>query len=89
MAGFGGSVDRIEFADKAKNQAVEFANAHGHVGVGVERRFRKFSVGLELRAIGMKRDDEAHDGPAYVGQDAQLPRESEGAQLSLTGTYYF
>jgi hypothetical protein len=90
-AGFGGGREDVSApAGKAMQPAAAaFAHAHAYVGVGLERRFRRWGLGGELRAVGLARDPDELDGPAFAGADVPVPEESSGAQLRLAATYFF
>jgi len=73
------------------NQApVGYGSAH--LGLGLERRFRRLGISAELRMIGM---GEAKDEEAQPAAASRMePRSDEergisGGQVSLAATYYF
>jgi hypothetical protein len=90
LAGLGGTTDEVTYRKVDGNMATEtFEQAHVHFGVGVERRCGRLGLGVELRAIGLARDDEQADGVRYEGMDGPVPQASSGSQLNFTATYYF
>lgn len=93
LAGFGGGRDDIRFLefvdDKPMRGEVSFSHGMFQLGGGVERRFRKFGVGIELRLLGMTRNDDDLDGPAFEGMDEPAPREESGGRFNLYANYYF
>jgi hypothetical protein len=79
-----------QIVDKNSEESLAtLAEAEFHLGAGVERRWHRFSVGAELQLVGTRRDDEAHDGPAFVGTDRPVPPASGGAMFNLKGAYHF
>jgi hypothetical protein len=90
LAGLGGSEERLSREGKGGEMIEEsFSQAHVHLGVGLERRFRRFGIGAELRAIGAALNTEEGDAPAYMEGQTPIPEESSGGQLNITATYYF
>jgi hypothetical protein len=90
MAGIGVAHDRIWFEkDGDRYTQAEFAEGVARLGVGLERRFGNFGIAAQLYAIGMARNDEELDGPAYEGQDGPVPEESSGGLFQIVGNYYF
>lgn len=89
LAGVGGTEERFEQTNKGDTEDLVFSQAHVHLGVGLERRFRSFGIGAELRLIGAGLDPEAGDAPRYMEGAAPVPESSSGGQFNLTGTYYF
>jgi hypothetical protein len=94
LLGFGGVADGNP--DLTDEQREETAMGAGHIGAGVERRFNRFAIGAELRAVGMSpaEDDEVEDAPVRPGAPAMtVPAREEqklsGGQLSIAATYYF
>lgn len=65
---------------------VAFGGAH--LGAGVERRFRRFGLGAEVRALGLGAAPENADA-APQKMDTASDDGLAGGQLSLAGTYYF
>lgn len=88
-AAIGGARDRILAGDQGSDVMYEFSEGVIQLGGGVARRWDRFSLGAELRLIGMTRNDEQLDGPQFAGKDGPVPLESGGGQLSFTGSYFF
>ena len=59
------------------------------VGVGVERRFDSVGIAAQLYGVGLERNDEELDGPAYVGREGPVPERSSGGLFQIVGNYYF
>jgi hypothetical protein len=100
MAGMGTlAVSRVDASDEEHEAA---AQSTLQFGVGVERRWRRFALQAELRAIGVKKDDEvpyaepAIDVPANT-MEPLPPKDpsgidtggKKGGQFALTANYYF
>lgn len=90
LAGIGGTQDaRKDLTDEQREAS---AQAHVHLGIGVERRFRRFGIAAELRAVGLAPREDGNDAPVAAGAmttpDAEQP-ETSGGQLNLAATYYF
>jgi opacity protein-like surface antigen len=89
MAGFGAlSIERPELDDEQRDKATK---ATLQLGAGVEYRWERFALQLEVRAVGVRRDeDEVND---Y--QDSSMTTTTygadgwSGAQGVLSGNYYF
>jgi hypothetical protein len=88
-AGLGGGREDVSAPAGKGMQPAAFAYAHAYLGVGLERRFDRWGLAGELRAIGLARDPDELDGPAFAGTDFPVPEESGGAQLRLAATYFF
>jgi len=86
LLALGGTATEITYANDTTEQ---FAETHAHLGLGLEYRWDRLSLGAELRAVGLARDDEEGDAPRYVDRDGPVPRESSGAQASLQATFWF
>lgn len=88
--GVGGTADEVTYRRVDGSMASEtFAETHVHLGVGVERQWRRVGLGAELRAVGLAREDEDGAGATYAGRNGPIPVESSGTQFNLTFTYYF
>lgn len=73
-----------EISDRAPVQL-----AGGHLGAGLERRFRRLGVSAELRMIGLS-ESEAEPAPAQSTTAPMEPAAGHaGAQLTLGASYYF
>lgn len=95
LAGLGGTSDGAPDISDEEREASRMGQVH--VGAGVERRFRRFAIGAELRGVGMSPPDEAEaeadpagapTAPAMTLPGARL-EELSGGQLTIAGTYYF
>lgn len=85
LAGVGGAHSEVTLTSRSGAELVqEFDEAHVSLGIGLERRFGSFGVGVELRAVGQARSDEEDASP----YDA-VPPGSAGGQGSVTVSYYF
>jgi hypothetical protein len=93
VGGLGGGRDDIEFVEISGKQRMtgeaSFAHGHFHVGVALERRFSNIGVAAQLRAVGVTRNEEELDGPAFEGMDVPTPRNESGGRFNLLVTYYF
>ena len=90
LAGVGGTRDRIWFEkDGERETQAEFASGLFRVGVGVERRFDSVGIAAQLYGVGLERNDEELDGPAYVGREGPVPERSSGGLFQIVGNYYF
>jgi opacity protein-like surface antigen len=89
LAGIGRTSTEIIYQGNASETVEKFEESHFHLGIGLERRFENLSLGAELRAVGLTRDDEAGDGEFYAGVDGPVPVESEGGQFNVQLTYNF
>jgi hypothetical protein len=85
LGGLGGTGDTVTFSGAGGEELTqEFKQTHVHLGVGLEHLWRHFGLGVELRAVGMARqdEDEARAGDA-------VPPDSAGLMGSITAQYYF
>jgi hypothetical protein len=93
MVGVGVAHDRIWYEKGGDRYTqAEFAEGVARLGVGLERRFGRFGnfgIAAQLYAIGMARNEEELDGPAYEGRDGPVPEESSGGLFQIVGNYYF
>ncbi|MGN6108481.1 MAG: hypothetical protein ACTHU0_25475 [Kofleriaceae bacterium] len=100
MGGLGGSV--VERSDSTSDERDAATRPLGVAGIGVERRFTRFALQAELRAIAMgARKDERHvkgdpvftpDGapvPLYAPGNVTYAEELAGTMLTLGASYYF
>jgi hypothetical protein len=94
-AGFGSTTITEQDATDEMREAA--ARGHVALGVGVERRLRRWPIGLsaELHAIGVAPREDAEDAPT-TGRPGAMPEvvdlEDEGmsgGELTLAATYYF
>lgn len=96
LAGFGGTEIGPEDADADARTAY----GHAHLGVGIERRFRRWGLSAELRAVGLSpaEEDTADVMPPPTTRDPQpaapevepvVVEELSGGAFSLAATYYF
>jgi|GEM_PF-6765473 len=72
-----------------KDSDLEFAEGIGYLGAGVERKFRRFGVGIDLRALAMARNDELDGAQFGEDEDGPVPAQSTAGQFTLYGTWYF
>jgi hypothetical protein len=85
LAGLGGGRDEVVHGAASGGEvAEEHEQTLAQLGVGLERRWRRLGLGVELRGVALERKDAGEARPA----DAVPPR-SRGAQGSLTLSYYF
>lgn len=90
MLGLGGIRDDIAARKGGQDQVQsQFAEGLARLGVGVERRFDRLSIGAELYGVGLSRDDQKLDGPAFAGRDGPVPLKSSGGLLQLSARYAF
>ena len=74
IGGIGRTSSEITYTGANGGEAVEtFEEQHFHLGLGLERRFESISIGAELRAVGLSRDDTEGDGERYLGVDGPVP----------------
>lgn len=85
----GGSRDTIVKREDPSDIQAEFAGGQARLGVGLERRFDRWSFGGQLLAVATSRNDEELDGPAFIGMDEPVPAEASGGLLQLTASYSF
>ena len=90
MLGLGGLHDDIVARKNGQDQVQSrFAEGLARLGVGVERRFDRLSIGAELYGVGLSRDDQKLDGPSFAGRDGPVPLKSSGGLLQLSARYSF
>jgi hypothetical protein len=90
LAGVGGTRDRVWFEkDGDRETQAEFAGGLFRIGVGVERRFDSLGIAAQLYGVGLERNDEELDGPAFVGREGPVPERSSGGLFQIVGNYYF
>jgi hypothetical protein len=94
IGGIGGTDERVSYLNAAgANVNAEIEHSHVHLGVGLERRFRRFGIGVQLRAVGMTLKHESDDDRSIQleqpHQPGAIPEESSGAQLNVAAAYYF
>jgi hypothetical protein len=93
LAGIGGTGDGHPDATDEQREASQMG--HVAVGAGVERRFRRFGIAAELRAIGMAPPEDEDEpravptAPAMTVPGAQAGERVSGGQFSIAATYYF
>lgn len=97
LVGIGGTANGDPEISDEERRASEVG--HFHLGAGIERRFRHFAIGAELRAVGMApHDDELEDAPQddpVQPTGMTVPTEeiertaTNGGQLTIAATYYF
>jgi hypothetical protein len=101
MAGMGSLAVTQREASKEERDIAEQSTLQ--FGVGLERRWRRFALQLELRAVGVKATDEAMPDvvvtePSRPGDMSVPPKEPPtasyndgmaGGQLVFSGNYYF
>jgi hypothetical protein len=97
MAGLGGAaVTRHDASDQERSDATQPLVT---LGIGIERRFRRFALQAEARVVGMgtrERDDDAMASPESRGpfdMDAivapAVDEQRAGGALSIGASYYF
>jgi hypothetical protein len=90
LFGVGGTRDRIWYEKQDERVTVaEFAGGLGRLGIGLERRFERWGLAAQLYGVGMSRDEEELDGPAYAGREGPVPERSSGGLFQLVANYYF
>jgi hypothetical protein len=97
LVGLGGTANGDPEISDEERRASE--QGHVHLGVGIERRFRHFAIGAELRAVGMApHENEAEDVPVPTEPSPtgmSIPPSvieaegTSGGQFTIAGTYYF
>jgi hypothetical protein len=102
MGGLGGSV--IERHDSTEAERDGATRPVGMLGIGVERRFRRFALQAELRTMGMGPREDAEDpvpvagaGGGVTGPQPRLPASAittqaenlSGGMFTLGASYYF
>lgn len=93
LAGMGALSITTPEQDEASHEAAMKSTLQ--FGIGLERRWTRFALQLEARAVGVKRDegDEvAPVAPGYYMEPATTTLSSDGWKgglLSLSGNYYF
>jgi len=90
LFGIGGARDAIWY-EKQGDRIVqsEFAEGLVRLGVGLERRFESWGLAAQLYGVGLERDDDKLDGPAYVDRDGPVPQHSSACLFQLVASYYF
>ncbi len=96
MAGMGTlAVTSVDATDGDRESA---SQSTLQFGVGVERRFRRWSLQVEVRAVGVAPNEVDGDAPPMLeptrpgGMDLTTTSPSEGkagGQFALSGNYYF
>jgi hypothetical protein len=103
MGGLGGSVIAPHYSSEAEREGA--TRPLGMLGIGLERRFRRFALQAELRGIGLGPREDAMvvavpDRPTSDGGPAPVPRlpagaattyaeELGGGMFTLGASYYF
>lgn len=93
LVGVGGTGDGSPDISEEQREASQ--TGHVAVGFGVERRFRRFGISAELRALGLAPAEHEHDTPATPTAPAmtvpavQTHESASGGQFSLAATYWF
>ena len=82
LLGFGGTEDEVTLVDtNGTAQTQKFAESQVRFGGGIEYRLGA--------ALGLGGDDQAGDGPLYMGIDnGPVPAKSSGGEVNLTLTLY-
>jgi hypothetical protein len=99
MAGMGSlAVTRVDAYDDETDDA---SQSTLQFGVGLERRWRRFAIQAELRAVGVKKNDDVMyaepvayptntmQPPPYDDKSAIDTGGKKGGQFALTANYYF
>lgn len=91
LLGIGGAHDEISVEKNGERvTTAEFSEGLVRLGIGLERRFDRWGIAAQLYGIGLRRNDDELDGPAYEGRDGgPVPARSSGGELLLLGNYYF
>ncbi|HTE53702.1 MAG TPA: hypothetical protein VK698_22765 [Kofleriaceae bacterium] len=90
LMGIGGARDRVWYEKEGDRVTqAEFAEGLFRLGVGLERRFDRWGLAAQLYGVGLERDEEELDGPAYIGRDGPVPEHSSGGLLQIVANYYF
>jgi hypothetical protein len=90
-----GAIGGIGERDEPSRTSVERAESRGqfHVGVGLERRWRSFSINAELRGVGIApAEDEPMTTTPRPGSVPPAVNEAEpdsGVMVTLGGTFFF
>lgn len=97
LAGLGATGDGDPDLSDEEREATQ--QGHVHLGVGVERRFRRIGIAAELRMVGIapREDDDAAEpapAPGPAGTPMTVPAAEEerglsGGQLTVAASYYF
>lgn len=90
LLGVGGTRDQIWYEKQGERVTqADFAGGMARIGVGLERRFARWGIAAQLFGVGLERNNEELDGPAYVDRDGPVPQHSSGGLFQLVGNYYF
>jgi hypothetical protein len=91
LAGLGGAHDTLEARDKTGElrTVAEFSNGLFRLGIGLEKRWERIGLAAQIYGVGMERNDDELDGPAYMDQDTPLARKQTGGLFQLAASYYF
>ena len=90
LLGVGGTRDQVWYEKQGERVTqADFSGGLARIGVGLERRFARWGVAAQLFGVGLERNDEELDGPAYVDRDGPVPQHSSGGLFQLVGNYYF
>lgn len=91
LFGIGGAHDEITVEKNGEEvTTAEFSEGLVRLGIGLERRFDRFGVAAQLYGVGLRRNDDELDGPAYQGRDGgPVPARSSGGEFLLLGNFYF
>ena len=90
LMGIGGARDRVWYEKEGDRVTqAEFAEGLFRLGVGLERRFDRWGLAAQLYGVGLERDEEELDGPAYIGRDGPVPEHSSGGLFQIVANYYF
>ncbi len=75
-------------SDKEATEDEKRGRGSVRIGVGVERRFRAWSIDLQLRLMGIAKNKEVDTVPMTVAEDLAKSKLS-GGSLTLGGSFYF
>ena len=90
LFGVGGARDAIWYEKNGDHfTQAKFSEGLGRLGIGLERRFDRWGLAAQLYGVGLKRDNDKLDGPAYEGRDGPVPERSSGGLFQLVANYYF
>lgn len=90
LLGIGVARDEVWYEkDDERITQAEFAEGVARLGIGLERRFGRWGLAAQLYGVGMTRNEEELDGPAYIGRDGPVPEKSSGGMFQLVANWYF
>jgi hypothetical protein len=96
MGGFGGISVASQYATQEERKANE--RPMGELGIGIERRFRRFALQVELRGIGIGPSQDQLKATPVMGRpggqpvppSSTMPSEKQsGGLMTIGASYYF